>query len=38
MKPTLNQMYHFHARAQFFVHDSEINENHDVSKMVDTLF
>ena len=31
-------MYHFHARAQFFVHDSEINENHDVSKMVDTLF
>jgi len=38
MKPTINQMYHFHARAQFFVHESEINPNHDVSKMVDTLF
>ena len=38
MKPTLNQRYHFHARAQFFAHNAEINENHDVSKMVDLLF
>lgn len=38
MKPTLNQIYHFNARAQFYVHTSEVNQNHDVSKMVDTLF
>ncbi len=38
MKPTLNQIYHFHARAQFFAHHSEINPKHDVSKMVDSLF
>lgn len=38
MKLTLNQIYHFHARAQFFAHQSDINTNHDVSKMVDTLF
>lgn len=38
MKPTLNQIYHFHARAQFFAHSSDINVNHDVEKMVDTLF
>jgi len=38
MKLTLNQIYHFHARAQFFAHHDDINTNHDVPTMVDTLF
>lgn len=38
MKPTIQDLYHLHARAEFFVHHSEIKEKDSIEKAVDKIF
>lgn len=38
MKPSIRELYHLHARAEFFAHHSTIQQHGSIDKAVDVLF